>query len=406
MITDERFDDSYGLPRNRPHFKVVIFHCATFVGGGERHTADLAITLSGKHDVTVVDCGEPIYQQLLQGKSTITVQHCPAINLESDAVAIAASLQAFPADLAIMVTGAFRGLSLLLEAAISLLYTKSVRIDHGLLHSVPTYTSRLWCGFLPGLNIGTYRKRLLLLLRGHFPSHTITVSKTAKDHLCKNAYLRTPSVSVVHNGTPRRNAVALDKGLLRSEVLKLRPDQDVFVYCGRLSQEKAPHIAIEAIAKCIAVTNRSAVLIMIGCGPEENSLRELVTSLKLEEHVLFLGFHESPQIFLDCADALVLPSLTENFPIALLEGLKAGCFPIVSDVGGVSECFQFDTKIPHILCTPGSVESFANAMIRFLTQYSSKMAEIQVGYMSYVSEHFDRDMQISRMINILEMLGR
>ena len=103
----------------------------------------------------------------------------------------------------------------------------------------------------------------------------------------------------------------------------ISPEEFVFVYVGRLSEEKGLHYLLEAIAGMI----RSAIcarLVLIGDGPQHKMLEQRVAELGLERQVSLTGFQKQISPWLAIADCFVLPSLTEGTPMALLEARAAG----------------------------------------------------------------------------------
>lgn len=78
---------------------------------------------------------------------------------------------------------------------------------------------------------------------------------------------------------------------------------------------------------------------IVGEGDAAQSLRQMVTTLKLEDRVEFLGHvaHDNlPQIYAQ-ADIFVLPSLNEGMSNTILEALSAGLPIITTDTGGTKE---------------------------------------------------------------------
>jgi glycosyltransferase involved in cell wall biosynthesis len=61
-------------------------------------------------------------------------------------------------------------------------------------------------------------------------------------------------------------------------------------------------------------------------------------------------------------DVLVMPSRAEGLPVALLEGMAAGCVPVVSDLpSGIPEIVE--NGVSGFRFSPGDIDSFAGAII-------------------------------------------
>ncbi|MBR0375419.1 MAG: polysaccharide pyruvyl transferase CsaB, partial [Firmicutes bacterium] len=74
-----------------------------------------------------------------------------------------------------------------------------------------------------------------------------------------------------------------------------------------------------------------------GTGEEEQSLREQVKDLGLQDAVEFAGWITDMPGFFAGVDINVLPSFSEGFPYSLLEGAYDRCPAIASAVGGIPE---------------------------------------------------------------------
>lgn len=111
--------------------------------------------------------------------------------------------------------------------------------------------------------------------------------------------------------------------------------QKSLIFVGRLSKEKHPEIMIEAISK----TNGDWNLHFYGSGDKdfEQSLLSLSNRLGTDNDVFFHGWQDKPWITIEKADALVLASEYEGFPLSAIEAGFAGITVISSAFTGVDE---------------------------------------------------------------------
>ncbi len=103
-------------------------------------------------------------------------------------------------------------------------------------------------------------------------------------------------------------------------------DIKTFGFAGRLVEEKGVQVLLQAAA---ILKNREFQVLIVGKGPYEKNLRELVKSLGIEQKVIFVGAptHEKMPQYLQAMDVLVLPSLIrphwrEQFGHVLIEAMS------------------------------------------------------------------------------------
>ncbi len=104
----------------------------------------------------------------------------------------------------------------------------------------------------------------------------------------------------------------------------------ILLSVGNLVKAKGHHIAIEALAS-VKLDHPQARLIIVGKGPERQSLQATVERLGLADQVRFAGFLPNDQLFqwYSAADVLILASSREGWPNVLLESMACGT-PVVA----------------------------------------------------------------------------
>ena len=105
-------------------------------------------------------------------------------------------------------------------------------------------------------------------------------------------------------------------------------------------------------------------LLLIGDGPERQSLEELCRTIGLCDEIRFLGKQNAVEELLAVADLFVLPSAEESFGLAALEAMACEVPVISSNIGGIPEVnIQGQTGF---LSEVGNVEEMANNAIAIL----------------------------------------
>lgn len=110
----------------------------------------------------------------------------------------------------------------------------------------------------------------------------------------------------------------------------------VFGTVARLSAEKGHAILLEAFAP---LTRRypQARLLLVGGGPERETLQARTRNLGIEANVVFAGAQARVDTILPDIDCYVSPSLTEGMPMVLLEAMAAALPIVATNVGAVGE---------------------------------------------------------------------
>ena len=106
------------------------------------------------------------------------------------------------------------------------------------------------------------------------------------------------------------------------------------IFIGGLVRRKACYLGLRAAAPLLR--KGLARFILVGDGPERNSLEELARSLEIENAVSFCGWESHAEVLkrLRSADVVVLPAIREGGGGVVFEALASGAVPVVLDHGG------------------------------------------------------------------------
>ena len=146
-------------------------------------------------------------------------------------------------------------------------------------------------------------------------------------------------------GVPRARIRQIDNGIALtsadpspSPVLRAELGLDgaglVFGAVARLSPEKNLSLLLAAFAS-VANADRTAMLLIVGDGPERQALEAQAARLGLQARVRFAGARADMARVYPLIDCLVLPSLSEGMPLEVLEAMACGIPVIASAVGDV-----------------------------------------------------------------------
>src|SRR5690606_27582692 len=125
------------------------------------------------------------------------------------------------------------------------------------------------------------------------------------------------------------------KGLIHKE-LQLSDEIKIIGNISSLAKQKDLVTFINTAEKVVKV-NLNVRFVILGTGPEENNLKDLVKAKQLENHIHFLGFKSNVSDYLVEFDILLMTSITEGLPLTIYEAF-ATKVPIVSTkAGGIPE---------------------------------------------------------------------
>lgn len=143
-------------------------------------------------------------------------------------------------------------------------------------------------------------------------------------------------------------------------------------------------------------------LVLVGRGGERERLAGLVKDLEIpERRVIFTGFRRDVHRILEALDIYVQPSLSEGFPVSVLDALFLGLPVIATAVGGVPEIIGRDE---HGLLVPsGSWQGIQEALLKVASsaQYFREKAAASE---KWAKERFSIDRMTSGYLEVYERI--
>ncbi|HHD82665.1 MAG TPA: glycosyltransferase family 1 protein, partial [Bacteroidetes bacterium] len=128
-------------------------------------------------------------------------------------------------------------------------------------------------------------------------------------------------ILVIPNGIDLSSFGDLSRKKARSK-LQIKDGEKVILFVGTLRPVKGIRYLIEAM-RIIKDKNEHIKLVLVGDGEEREYLKKLVKELILEECVRFIGKLPNEKVpeCMTASDVFVLPSLSEGFPVVILEAM-------------------------------------------------------------------------------------
>lgn len=185
--------------------------------------------------------------------------------------------------------------------------------------------------------------------------HLFAISNRFKEMLIQFG-INTERITTIYNGI---DFEVRSFNKINREKLGLTKSDFIIILIARLHPIKGHIIAFKGLKEILKKYSNVKIL-LVGDGPLENELKEKVIDLRLEKHVIFLGYQQRVEPFLDIADIKVLLSYSESFPLVILEAARQSVPVISTDVGGVKDLIS-DSTLGWVIPSKDS-EAFVNAI--------------------------------------------
>lgn len=228
---------------------------------------------------------------------------------------------------------------------------------------VHTYTGQVWA---TRTGLSRWLLKSLDRLIARLDTHLIVDSSSQRDFLRAEGVLGREDGIVLAQGSVcgvdslrfRPDAAARES--VRSE-LEIPADATVFVFVGRLTQEKGVLDLASAFAE-VAAHDETAWLLLVG--PDEDAMGAAVFARCgiFANRVRLTGHSTAPERYMAAADVFCLPSYREGFGSVVIEAAASGVPAIGSRIYGITDAIEEGAT--GLLFPAGDVTALAAAMQR------------------------------------------
>lgn len=222
----------------------------------------------------------------------------------------------------------------------------------------------------------------------------ITVCDAFKPSLT-NALIEAEKITTILNGLNFNEQTHLP---ISRDKLGIAKNDFLLLQVARLERVKGHHIALKALAKLKSKIN-NCHLLFIGHGSLKEELAQLAKKLNVFENVTFLGEQQHVNTFYSLADITLLSSLSEGFPLVLLESARAKTPIISTDVGGISNLIVDD----HVgwKVKPNCADRLAEAMKEaYEYKRQGKLSVVGKNLYNYASQRFSMENLADNVYNV------
>lgn len=174
----------------------------------------------------------------------------------------------------------------------------------------------------------------------------------------------------------------------------------VLVHVGGFTYEKN-HTRLIEIFEGIRKKQPGASLHLIGSGPLQPQIEELVKQKGLERQVRFYGFRNDAMQFIKNAGVLLLPNIIEGLPGVILEAFYCKTPVVAYDVGGIGEVV-INNKTGYLV-PKGNEEAFVEDVLKALDKTPANEQMVQNAWQLVMNEYLNTNIA-GRFLNVYESL--
>lgn len=153
----------------------------------------------------------------------------------------------------------------------------------------------------------------------------------------------------------------MDEKMRLREKYDFLTDEYILIYAGELSYRKHQDLLIEAVG-VIVEEIPSLKLLLVGDGPMEQQLKQLSSSLGLDENIQFLGYRHDVEYLMKLSDVAVSTSRQEGLPVNVMEAMATGLPLIVSNCRGNRDLVE--NEVNGLVIESEDKYTYAEAIIR------------------------------------------
>ncbi|PKN78281.1 MAG: hypothetical protein CVU48_08720 [Candidatus Cloacimonetes bacterium HGW-Cloacimonetes-1] len=195
-------------------------------------------------------------------------------------------------------------------------------------------------------------------------TNVIVISDQQKAELLRFRICNAAKIRVIHLGFELEDMVYApsDAGKFKT-ALGITPEKRIVAFVGRLTSIKNPFQIIK-IAQHLLLIRDDVVFVFVGDGELTEGLKAEVRLAGLQDSVLFTGFLQDLKPLYADMDILLMTSLNEGTPVAIIEAMANRRIVVSSRVGGIPDLITHNES--GYLFPPDQTDSFVAAISAIL----------------------------------------
>lgn len=205
-------------------------------------------------------------------------------------------------------------------------------------------------------------------------------SNGLKDIILENKFIEPKKLKVIAKGssngidTAHFNTALFsekNKQRLKNE-LKIKEDDFVFIFVGRIVTDKGINELIKAFDKLSKMKEKIKLLLVGSFEDELDPLQEVTKNIiNTNKQIISVGYQNDVRPYFSIADVLTFPSYREGFPNVVMQAGAMGLPSIVSNINGCNEIIE--QNINGFIIPVKNMDALYDAMLKMILNSDMKL---------------------------------
>lgn len=194
----------------------------------------------------------------------------------------------------------------------------------------------------------------------------------------------------------------IENTIEKTDTLERQQNRFMFIHIGRFVFYKNIEVIIKAI-KIVKEQFPQIRLVLVGGGPNKESLQKLVQNLGLESNIEFVGYitAEKKYEFTSESNALLFPSLCEGFGLVILEAFSQKRPVLASNIPPMADIIEHGKT--GYLIDPHDPVQWAQKIIALIKEPSISQSIGQEGYKT-LQEKYNQEIFYQKLVKMYQSI--
>jgi len=251
--------------------------------------------------------------------------------------------------------------------------------------------------------VSSFKKRIYITaekLTARKAAKIVTVSDYLRNELINEYGISSDKIITIYPALDESALQVTEERFATRKNLGVNDSELLISQMGRMTPQKGFRYFIEA-ADLLSKKHDNLKWLFVGDGPLRRELENSCRKKGISERCIFTGFREDVGNLISASDIFVSSSLSEGFPITVIEASYMGKPVVATRVSGVPEFIE--DGVNGILVKPQNSESLALAIERLIVN-SSLRGELGNAAKQSVSEKFSAEYMVGRFADLYKSL--